>query len=196
MTAYGPVETLWSWKGERNTQFAFLCNPQESGAPRVCITFPQITQKILTEDIIYWLELVTEILIFLHISYIYCEKSNHSAFLIYQNINNKNYTSGIFWVFKSKLQINHAITYIGLFLPDSNNCFSICLVPYIHICLYYFLILCFYFHLFDTLLTTRHSTTCNVWFDFITSVSELELDLKLNNPKLTLIPLESLFCVL
>ena len=43
-------------------QFVFLCNPQESGASRVCITLPQITQKILTEDIINWLELITEIL--------------------------------------------------------------------------------------------------------------------------------------
>ena len=69
----------------------------------------------------------------------------------------KDYISGIFWAFKSKLQIVHAATYIALFLPDSNNCFFICLVPYIHICLYYFLILCFYFHLlFHSLLATRH----------------------------------------
>ena len=31
-----------------NAEFLFLCNPQKSGASRVCITFPQITQKILT----------------------------------------------------------------------------------------------------------------------------------------------------
>ena len=107
----------------------------------------------------------------------------------------KNYISGIFWVFKSKSQINHVTTYIALFLFDSNNYFFICLVPYIHICLFYFFILCFYFHLFDTLLTMRNFTTYNVWFDFITSVSELMSNLELNNPKLTLIPLESLFCV-
>ena len=105
----------------------------------------------------------------------------------------ENYISSIFWVFKSKSQINHAATYIPLFIFDSNNCFVICLVPYIHICLYYFLILCFHFHLFDTLLTTRHSTIYNVWFDFITSVSELGSNLELNNPKLTLISLKSLF---
>ena len=69
----------------------------------------------------------------------------------------KNYISGIFWAFKSKLQIIHAATYIALFLPDSYNCFFKCLVLYVHICLYYFLILCFYFHLlFHALLTTRH----------------------------------------
>ena len=31
----------------------------------------------------------------------------------------------------------HAATYIALFLPDSNKCFFICLVPYIPFCLYY-----------------------------------------------------------
>ena len=50
-----------------NLQFLFLCNPSKSGASRVCITFPQVTQKILTEDIIHWLELITEILSFLQI---------------------------------------------------------------------------------------------------------------------------------
>ena len=58
-------------------------------------------------------------------------------------------------------------------------------MPYIHICLYYFLILYFYFQLFDTLLTRRHSTIYNVWFDFITSVRKLKSNLELNNPKLT-----------
>ena len=50
-----------------NAQFLFLCNAQKSGASRVCIPFPQITQEILTEDIIYWMELITEILGFLQI---------------------------------------------------------------------------------------------------------------------------------
>ena len=50
-----------------NAQFLFLCNAQKSGTSRVCITFPQITQKILTEDIVRWLELITEILSFLDI---------------------------------------------------------------------------------------------------------------------------------
>ena len=44
-----------------------------------------------------------------------------------------------------------------MFLPDSNNCFFICLVPYTHICFYFFLILFFYFHLlFLTLLAKRY----------------------------------------
>ena len=73
-----------------------------------------------------------------------------------QNIN-KISICGIFWAFKSSLQIIHAATYIALFLPDFNNCFFICLVPYIPICVYCFLILCFYFHfLFPSLLATRH----------------------------------------
>ena len=64
--------------------------------------------------------------------------------------------STIFWVFKSKLQAVHAVTYITLFLLGPNNCFFICLLPYIPICFYYFHILCFYSHLlFTTLLATR-----------------------------------------
>ena len=75
-----------------------------------------------------------------------------------QNINKKeSYISVIFWAFKSKLQITHAVTYIALFLPNSNNCFFLRLVPYIHTCLYYFQILCFCFHcLFHAFFAMRH----------------------------------------
>ena len=69
----------------------------------------------------------------------------------------KNYVPGMFWAFKSKLEIILRTTYIALFLPDINDCFFICILPYIHICFYCFLILCFYFHLlFLNLLVTRH----------------------------------------
>ena len=65
----------------------------------------------------------------------------------------KNYISGIFWAFKSKLQIIHVAIYVALFLPDSNNYLFICLVLYIPICLY---ILRFYFNLlFHSVLTNR-----------------------------------------
>ena len=87
----------------------------------------------------------------------------------------------MFCVFKSKLEINHAAIYIALFLPDSNNCFFVCLVSYTHICFNYYV------------LTTTHSTIYNFWFDFITSVSELESNPELNNPKQTIIPLENYF---
>ena len=50
-----------------NAQFMFLCNPHKSGALQVCITFLQITQKILTKDIFHWLELISKILSFLQI---------------------------------------------------------------------------------------------------------------------------------
>ena len=50
-----------------NAQFIFLCNPQKSRASRVCITFPQKTQKILTKYLFHWLDLITEILSFLQI---------------------------------------------------------------------------------------------------------------------------------
>ena len=65
--------------------------------------------------------------------------------------------SDMFWIFKNKMQIIYATTYIALFLPDSWEMFFICLLPYIHICLYCFLILCLYGHLlFLILLTMRH----------------------------------------
>ena len=119
-----------------------MCKPPKSGASRVWITFLQLTQKILTKDIFHWLQLITEILSFLQIFSV-----------------RKNYISGIFWVFKSKLQINHAATYVALFLflflSDSNNCFFICLVAYIPFCLYYFAVLYFHF-LFHSLLAKRH----------------------------------------
>ena len=88
-------------------------------------------------------------------THIWCEKNNHSAFLIFQNINKKNYISGIFCVFKSKLEINHAAIYIVLFLPDSNNCFFVCLVSYTHICFYYFII-CVFIFTFLILFSPRH----------------------------------------
>ena len=54
---------LCNFNLKRNAQFIFLCNPQKSGASRVCITF----QKVLTKDKFHWLELITEILSFLKI---------------------------------------------------------------------------------------------------------------------------------
>ena len=96
-----------------------------------------------------------------------------------QNIIKKNYISGIFWAFKSKLLIIHAATYIPVFLSHSNNCFFICLVSYIPICLCYFLILCFYFHLLSfSSHHETHSTIYNVWFNFITTYPQYHRDKK------------------
>ena len=65
-----------------NAQFIFLCNPsppppppppppqkkkKKSCASQLCITFLQVTKKILTKEIFYWLELITEILSFLRL---------------------------------------------------------------------------------------------------------------------------------
>ena len=52
---------------KENVQFVFLCKLQKSGGWRVCIISPQATQKISTEDMINWLDLITEILSFLQI---------------------------------------------------------------------------------------------------------------------------------
>ena len=89
-------------------QFILLCNPPKSDASRVCITFLQITQKILTKDIFHWLKLITEILSFLQISSV--KKNNHSAFLIFQKICKKTFIHIL--DLQSILQRIHAATYI------------------------------------------------------------------------------------
>ena len=134
----------------------------------MCIIFLQITQKILTKEIFHWLELIAEILSFLQIFSVR-KTTTHLLYYFRKSvrISTKSYISGIFWAFKSKLQIIHAATYVVLFLPDSNNCFFICLVPYIPVCLYYFVMLCFYLdHLLHSLLAKRHTLQFNM-FDLI-----------------------------
>ena len=49
----------------KETRDSYFCVTPKN--QRVCITFPQITQKILIKDMIHWLELITEILSFLQI---------------------------------------------------------------------------------------------------------------------------------
>ena len=88
-------------------------------------------------------------------------ENNHSAFLLFQKIcekiDKKNYISGIFRAFKSKLQIIPAAIYIALFLPDSNKCFFICLVSYIpiHIIPIHIILCSYFYHIFLALLATR-----------------------------------------
>ena len=100
---------------KRNTQFSFLQNPPKSGASRVCINFPQTAQKILTKDTFHRLELITEILSFLH-TFDVGKTTTQFFFLIFQKIYKKINK-------KRLLQIILAATYIALSLPDSNNCF-------------------------------------------------------------------------
>ena len=69
------------------------------------------------------------------------EKEPLSVFNISENLSNyqqQKTISGLFWAYKSKLQIIHVATYISLFLPDCNNCFSVCLVPYLSIIFSFF----------------------------------------------------------
>ena len=65
-------------------QFLFLCNPSNSVASGVCITFPQMTQKILTKDTIHRLELINEILSFLQILSV--RKTTTQLFNILENL--------------------------------------------------------------------------------------------------------------
>ena len=123
----------------------------------MCITFLQIPLKVLSKDIFPWLELNTEILSFLQIFIV--RKTITPLFLIFQKLpeyQQKKLVSGIFWAFKSKLQVIHGATYIALFLPDSNNFFFICLVPYIH---YLSLLFCHFVFLFSPFsFSFRHET--------------------------------------
>ena len=50
---------------KEKVQFLFLCNLQNSDASQICITFFEITQKILTNDVFHWLEVIAEVLSFL-----------------------------------------------------------------------------------------------------------------------------------
>ena len=106
----------------------------------------------------YWFKLITEVLSFLHIFSV--RKQPLSFFTISENLREnrqKNYISGIFRAFKSKLQIIPAATYIALFLPDSNKCFFICLVSYIpiHIIPIHIILCSYFYHIFLALLATR-----------------------------------------
>ena len=140
-------------------QFLLCVTPKS----QVCITFPQITQKILTKDIFHCLVLITEILSFLGIYNV--RKRTRTLFLtsqkIMKRINKKIYS----WhkSFKSKLQIIHVTTYIALFLPDFNKHF---LHGQCHVCLQSFLILCFFNLLFLILHTTRHILHCFIPFNY------------------------------
>ena len=80
------------------------------------------------------------------------------------------YISGIFWAFKSKLQIIHGATYITLFLPDSNNCFYMfnAIYPYLSLLSFHFVFLSSPSFSFSSRHET-HSKICNVWFDFFTT---------------------------
>ena len=79
-----------------------------------------------------------------------CEENNHSLFLnfpkICKKVEKKNYIPGIFWAFKSKLQIIPATTYIVPFLADTKN-FFFCLNNAIY--LYLFLLFSHFVFLFS-----------------------------------------------
>ena len=118
-----------------NVQFLLLCKPPKSCTPQVCITFLQVTQKILTKDIFHWLELITEILSFLQTFSV--RKTTTRFFKYSQKSARKSTKKAIFKAYfgplNTKLQIILAATYIPLFLPDTNNCFFMCntMYPYL-----------------------------------------------------------------
>ena len=84
------IETFVENKSKENFKLKetrnsyFLCNPSNSVTSEVCITFPQMTQKILTKDAIHWLELINEILSFLQILSV--RKTTTQHFNILENL--------------------------------------------------------------------------------------------------------------
>ena len=101
--------------------------------------FSSNNQKILTKDIINWLELITEILSFLQIFNVtktttqlfqYSWKSSATK-KKKKKINKKIYIYILdtFWMFKGKLETIHVTTYISLFLPYSNTPYSSTIYP-------------------------------------------------------------------
>ena len=152
-----------------NAQFMFLCDYQKSGASRVCITFPQITQKISTKDIIHWLELITETLSFLQIFSV--RKTTTQLFKYFRKSarKSKNYISDIVWAFKSKLQIIHQATYIHCFLLNLIMFLYMFSTthPYLSLLFSHFVFL--FCLLFLTHLATRHIILFTMFDDFITT---------------------------
>ena len=130
-----------------------MCNPQKSGASRVCITFLQITRKILT---------------FYEYPAIQFQKNNHSAFLILQKICKK--ILDIFWTFKSILQRIHAAAYIHCSFLTLINVFYMfsTIQPSLSLLFSHFVFLFSPSFSYSSRHET-HSTIYNVWFNFITA---------------------------
>ena len=115
-----------------NSQFIFLCNPEKPDASQVCISFPQITQKILTEYIFHQLELIPEILSFLQILGV--RKTTTQLFNISENLLQNHQQKTIILVYFGPLQILqiiHVATYSVLPLPVTYNCLF-CMFSTIH----------------------------------------------------------------
>ena len=108
--------------------------PQKSGV----INFPQITQKILTEDVIHWLELITEILGLLQIFSV-----RNQYIYIYINLHKFIYIINLYILY-----------YIYIYY-----------LSLLFICLYYFVFLLSPSFSYSSCHET-HSTIYNIWFDF------------------------------
>ena len=136
----------------------------------MCINFLQITQKVLTKEMVHFLELTTEILSFLQTFSV--RKTTSQLFLylesLTQNINEKkNFISGIFWIFQSKLKIIHTATYLHCFFMFLVTVFDMfCAVDcYLSLLFSHFMLLfspSFWFSSRHEI----HSAIYNVWFSW------------------------------
>ena len=152
-----PTEFLNFFKGK--TQFLLLCNPPKLGASKVCITFPKITQKILTKYIIHWLELITEILGSLQIFNVR-KTTTQFFFNISKNLQENRQKKTIFMAHFGPLKANYRLFLRLLTL----HCFFLTLITdfYMFNVVYPYLLLLFshlvflFSSFFLILLTTRH----------------------------------------
>ena len=87
-------------------QFLFLCNLPKSDASQVCITFLQVTQKILTKDIFRCLEVITEILSFLQI---FSVRKTTTQFLNISENLQENRQKTIFLAYLGPLKANYRL---------------------------------------------------------------------------------------
>ena len=86
---------------KETVNFAILCKPQKSSTSWVSITFPQITQKLLTIYTLQWLELITVILTFLYI-YSVWGKQPLSSLDISENLQENQWKKNICLIYISR----------------------------------------------------------------------------------------------
>ena len=135
-----------------NVQFLFLCNPPRLSASQVCITFLQVTKKILTKK----------------------KKTTTKFFLYFQKSARKLTKKPIFLAYYGFLKANYRLFMRLLTL----HCFFLTLITifYVYNTMYSYLFLLFshFVFLFSTSLSysschETYSTIYNVSYNFITN---------------------------
>ena len=114
-----------------SSQFLFLLisfTPKKSGASQVCITFLQVTQKILTEDTFHW-----SLKFWNHWKHFYkfsAWENSHSVFVILPKICQKIEKKSIFLAYFGSWKANYRL----FIQPITLHCFSLTLTTVL--CMY------------------------------------------------------------